>query len=123
MGSTPDTKYSWRLRRSRAAVVLQTLAPAERLAFVLHDMFAVPFDEIAPIVSRSAPTTRQLASRVRRRVHGAAPLPVGGAGAADGGGHHGIVTGHSRYAPGDRSGRVPVPAKITQCAETGRWGG
>ncbi len=53
-------------------VVLETLAPAERLAFVLHDMFAVPFDEIAPIVGRSPAATRQLASRARRRVQGAA---------------------------------------------------
>ena len=53
-------------------VVLDTLAPAERLAFVLHDMFAVPFDEIAPIVGRSAPAAKMLASRARRRVHGAA---------------------------------------------------
>jgi RNA polymerase sigma-70 factor (ECF subfamily) len=53
-------------------VVLDTLAPAERLAFVLHDMFAVPFDEIAPIVGRSPEATRQLASRARRRVQGAA---------------------------------------------------
>ncbi|MBV8982205.1 MAG: sigma-70 family RNA polymerase sigma factor [Acidimicrobiia bacterium] len=52
-------------------VVLDTLAPAERLAFVLHDMFAVPFDEIAPIVGRSPEATRQLASRARRRVQGA----------------------------------------------------
>ena len=52
-------------------VVLDTLAPAERLAFVLHDMFAVPFDEIAPIVGRSPATARQLASRARRRVRGA----------------------------------------------------
>src|ERR671933_201425 len=56
-------------------VVLETLAPAERLAFVLHDMFAVPFDEIAPIVERSPTATRQLASRARRRVQGAAPAP------------------------------------------------
>jgi RNA polymerase sigma-70 factor (ECF subfamily) len=49
-------------------VVLDTLPPAERLAFVLHDMFAVPFEEIAPIVERSAVATRQLASRARRRV-------------------------------------------------------
>ncbi|HEV2780556.1 MAG TPA: sigma-70 family RNA polymerase sigma factor [Actinophytocola sp.] len=56
-------------------VVLDTLAPAERLSFVLHDMFAVPFDEIAPIVGRSAAATRQLASRARRRVQGAAPDP------------------------------------------------
>jgi RNA polymerase sigma factor (sigma-70 family) len=52
-------------------VVLDTLAPAERLAFVLHDMFAVPFEEIAPIVARSPAATRQLASRARRRVRGA----------------------------------------------------
>jgi len=56
-------------------VVLETLTPAERLAFVLHDMFAVPFDEIAPIVERSPEATRQLASRARRRVRGAAPVP------------------------------------------------
>jgi RNA polymerase sigma factor (sigma-70 family) len=55
-------------------IVLETLPPAERLAFVLHDMFAMPFDEIAPIVDRSATATRQLASRARRRVH-AAPAP------------------------------------------------
>src|SRR3954454_20162 len=52
-------------------VVLETLTPAERLAFVLHDMFAVPFDEIAPMVGRSSTATRQLASRARRRVQGA----------------------------------------------------
>jgi RNA polymerase sigma-70 factor (ECF subfamily) len=51
-------------------VVLDTLSPAERLAFVLHDIFAVPFDEIAPIVERSPTATRQLASRARRRVRG-----------------------------------------------------
>jgi RNA polymerase sigma-70 factor (ECF subfamily) len=51
-------------------VVLETLAPAERLAFVLHDMFGVPFEEIAPIVGRSATAARQLASRARRRVQG-----------------------------------------------------
>lgn len=56
-------------------VVLDTLSPAERLAFVLHDMFDVPFDEIAPIVGRSATAVRQLASRARRRVQGAAPVP------------------------------------------------
>jgi ketosteroid isomerase-like protein len=55
--------------------VLETLAPAERLAFVLHDMFAVPFEEIAPIVGRSPAAARQLASRARRRVRGAAPVP------------------------------------------------
>jgi RNA polymerase sigma-70 factor (ECF subfamily) len=56
-------------------VVLETLTPAERLAFVLHDMFAVPFEEIAPIVERSPEATRQLASRARRRVRGTAPVP------------------------------------------------
>src|SRR5690242_18724863 len=52
-------------------VVLDTLTPAERLAFVLHDMFAVPFEEIAPIVERSPVATRKLASRARQRVQGA----------------------------------------------------
>jgi hypothetical protein len=54
-------------------VVLETLGPAERLAYVLHDMFAVPFDEIAPIVDRSPEAARQLASRARRRIRGATP--------------------------------------------------
>src|SRR5689334_8837394 len=54
-------------------VVLETLTPAERLAFVLHDMFAVPFDEIAPIVDRTPEAARQLASRARRRVRGVEP--------------------------------------------------
>ncbi|WP_063760718.1 sigma-70 family RNA polymerase sigma factor [Streptomyces aureocirculatus] len=56
-------------------VVLDTLGPAERLAFVLHDMFAVPFEDIAPIVERSPAATRQLASRARRRVRDTAPEP------------------------------------------------
>ena len=56
-------------------VVLETLTPPERLAFVLHDMFAVPFDEIAPIVDRSPEAARQLASRARRRVRGETPIP------------------------------------------------
>jgi RNA polymerase sigma factor (sigma-70 family) len=57
-------------------IVLDTLAPAERLAFVLHDMFALPFAEIAPLVGRSPAAARQLASRARRRVRGAAvPAP------------------------------------------------
>ncbi len=59
-------------------VVLDTLAPAERLAFVLHDLFDLPFDEIAPLVGRSPAATRQLASRARRRVRGAdVPAPDG----------------------------------------------
>ena len=56
-------------------VVLETLAPPERLAFVLHDMFAVPFDDIAPIVGRTPAATKQLASRARRRVQGAPARP------------------------------------------------
>ena len=56
-------------------VVLETLTPAERLAFVLHDIFAVPFDEIAPLVDRSAEATRQLASRARRRVRAEQTVP------------------------------------------------
>jgi RNA polymerase sigma-70 factor (ECF subfamily) len=56
-------------------VVLDRLTPAERLAFVLHDMFAVPFEEIAPIIGRSATAARQLASRARRRVRGGAAAP------------------------------------------------
>ena len=56
-------------------VVIDALSPPERVAFVLHDMFAVPFDEIAVLVDRSPEATRQLASRARRRVRGAAPPP------------------------------------------------
>jgi len=57
-------------------VVLETLSPAERIAFVLHDTFGVPFDEIAPIVERSPAAARQLASRARRRVRGTATAPA-----------------------------------------------
>src|SRR6058998_944858 len=56
-------------------VVLDTLAPAERLAFVLHDMFAVPFDEIGPIVGRSPNAAKQLASRARHKVQGKGAAP------------------------------------------------
>lgn len=56
-------------------VVLETLAPAERLAFVLHDLFAVPYDEIAPIIGRTPAAAHQLASRARRRVQGRTPAP------------------------------------------------
>jgi RNA polymerase sigma factor (sigma-70 family) len=63
-------------------VVLDRLTPAERVAFVLHDMFAVPFDEIAPIVDRTAPTTKKLASRARHRINGGDPEP-GAAPSAD----------------------------------------
>jgi RNA polymerase sigma factor (sigma-70 family) len=58
-------------------VVLDTLPPAERLAFVLHDVFAVPFDQIAPIVERTPEATRKLASRARRRIEQADPVPDG----------------------------------------------
>jgi len=57
-------------------VVLDTLDPRERLAFVLHDLFAVPFDEIAPVVEASSAAARQLASRARRRLRAASPQPV-----------------------------------------------
>jgi hypothetical protein len=56
-------------------VVLETLTPAERLAYVLHDMFSVPFEEIGAILERSPEAARQLASRARRRIRGAAPVP------------------------------------------------
>jgi RNA polymerase sigma-70 factor, ECF subfamily len=56
-------------------VVLETLSPAERLAFVLHDVFAVPFDEIAEVVGKTPGAARQLASRARRRIHDSAPSP------------------------------------------------
>ncbi|MGA7467888.1 MAG: sigma-70 family RNA polymerase sigma factor [Mycobacterium sp.] len=59
-------------------VILDTLPPAERLAFVLHDVFAVPFDQIAPVVERSPEATRKLASRARRRIQQAAPSPDAG---------------------------------------------
>jgi RNA polymerase sigma-70 factor (ECF subfamily) len=58
-------------------VVLDTLPPAERLAFVLHDVFTVPFDQIAPIVDRTPEATRKLASRARRRIEQADPVPDG----------------------------------------------
>ncbi|HEY9378824.1 MAG TPA: sigma-70 family RNA polymerase sigma factor [Jiangellaceae bacterium] len=57
--------------------VLETLTPAERVAFVLHDLFAVPFDEIAPVVGRSPAAARQLASRARRRMQGTKAAPDG----------------------------------------------
>jgi RNA polymerase sigma-70 factor (ECF subfamily) len=58
-------------------IVLETLTPTERLAFVLHDLFAMPFEEIGPIVGRTPTAARQLASRARRRVQGASPTPDG----------------------------------------------
>lgn len=61
---------------SALLIVLETLTPAERVSFVLHDIFAVPFDEIAPIVERSPEATRQIASRARRRIQGTEAAPV-----------------------------------------------
>jgi RNA polymerase sigma factor (sigma-70 family) len=77
-GESPDPEEESLLADSvglALLVVLETLDPAERLAFVLHDMFAVPFAEIAPIVERSPEATRQLASRARRRVRGTPTTP------------------------------------------------
>jgi RNA polymerase sigma-70 factor (ECF subfamily) len=74
VGGAPDPEQEALLADSvglALLVVLETLPPAERLAFVLHDLFGVPFDEIAPIVERSPTAARQLASRARRRVQGA----------------------------------------------------
>src|SRR5829696_8155253 len=85
-------------------VVLETLSPAERIAFVLHDTFGVPFDEIAPIVGRSPAASRQLASRARRRPRGAAR----GAGprrrAPGGSWRRGHVEGGPRRTRGGRAG-------------------
>ena len=74
--STPSTRRCWPTRSgSRCSSCSRRSTPAERLAFVLHDMFAVPFDEIAPIVDRTPAAARQLASRARRRVQRRAPAP------------------------------------------------
>jgi RNA polymerase sigma-70 factor (ECF subfamily) len=78
--AAPDAEHEALLADSvglALLVVLETLAPAERVAFVLHDMFDLPFDEIAPIVGRSPMAARQLASRARRRVQGASPRSTG----------------------------------------------
>jgi RNA polymerase sigma-70 factor (ECF subfamily) len=77
-GADPDPEHAALLADSvglALLVVLESLEPAERLAFVLHDMFGVPFDEIAPIVDRTAVATRQLASRARRRIRGTPTVP------------------------------------------------
>jgi RNA polymerase sigma-70 factor (ECF subfamily) len=76
-GSAPETELAIADAIGPALlVVLDMLAPAERVAFVLHDMFDLPFDEIAPILDRSPDAARQLASRARRRVRGAATPPA-----------------------------------------------
>jgi RNA polymerase sigma-70 factor (ECF subfamily) len=73
-GATPEEQIAMADSVGLAMLaVLETLGPAERVAFVLHDMFAVPFEEIAPVIGRSQDATRQLASRARRRVQGARP--------------------------------------------------
>lgn len=75
-GAAPDPEQEALLADSvglALLVVLDTLGPAERLAFVLHDLFAVPFDEVAPVIGKSPDAARQLASRARRRVQGQAP--------------------------------------------------
>jgi RNA polymerase sigma factor (sigma-70 family) len=77
--ATTDPEYETLLADSvglALLVVLDTLTPAERLAFVLHDMFDLPFDDIAPIVGRTAAAARKLASRARRRVQGTATIPA-----------------------------------------------
>jgi DNA-directed RNA polymerase specialized sigma24 family protein len=78
----PDADLDiWRARRATCGFggdhvgAAERLNPAERLAFVLHDMFAMPFEQIAPIVERSPEATRQLASRARRRVRSTAQVP------------------------------------------------
>ncbi len=76
-GSTPESEVAFADALGPALlVVLDMLAPQERVAFVLHDMFDLPFEEIAPIVERTPAAARQLASRARRRVHGAAAPPT-----------------------------------------------
>ena len=86
-------------------VVLETLAPAERLAFVLHDMFAVPFEEIAPIVGRTPAAARQLASRARRRVQHTATAEPGPS-----------PTGSEATAPAGRTSTGPAHAGRTATA-------
>ncbi|MFJ3706864.1 sigma-70 family RNA polymerase sigma factor [Streptomyces sp. NBC_01267] len=76
-GSTPEDEALLADSVSRALlVVLDTLAPAERIAFVLHDMFAVPFEEIAPVVGRTQGATKKLASRARLKVQGSPVVPA-----------------------------------------------
>jgi RNA polymerase sigma factor (sigma-70 family) len=101
-------------------VVLETLAPAERLAFVLHDMFAVPFDDIARIVDRTPETARQLASRARRRIRGAAPTPD-----ADLAAQHHVVTAFlaaSRAGDFDALMKVLDPEVVFRADSGGRPG-
>jgi RNA polymerase sigma factor (sigma-70 family) len=78
-GSAPDPEEQALLADSVShalLLVLETLEPAERIALVLHDMFAVPFDQIAPIVERTPATTKKLASRARHKLHGTPAVPA-----------------------------------------------
>jgi RNA polymerase sigma-70 factor (ECF subfamily) len=95
--------------------VLDSMAPAERLAFVMHDLFAVPYDEIAPIVRRSPSATRELALRARRRMQGT--------GAADGaeGGRWGADAPGVRPSASWASSAVPVTATRADGGATARW--
>jgi RNA polymerase sigma-70 factor (ECF subfamily) len=90
-------------------VVLDTLAPAERLAFVLHDIFSLPFDEIAPIVERSPAAARQLASRARRRVSAQVLAPGSLRPARPGRRHPG--TRHRLARTGRRGARIHLPRR------------
>ena len=94
--------------------MLDRLTPAERLAFVLHDMFAMPFEEIAPIVGRSAEATRQLASRARRRVRGGAerPTPISFGSARS------SMPSLRRYAPATSKACSPSSIRISWFART-----
>ena len=102
-------------------VVLETLSPPERLAFVLHDVFGVPFDEIAPIVERTPAATRQLASRARRRVQAEAPDPD-----ADLVGPAAASSTRSWRRPGPATSRgssgssIPTSSSTSTAADTGR---
>ena len=100
-------------------VVLDRLTPAERLAFVLHDMFAVPFEEIAPIVGRSAEAARQLASRARRRVRGGArrPTPISCGSARS------SMPFLRHYAAATSKACSPSSIRISWCARTWRPSG
>lgn len=99
-------------------VVLETLEPAERLAFVLHDMFAVPFDDIAPVVGRNPAATRQLASRARRRVKEPLPSPSG----TSSGSGRSLTPSSRRHATGTSRRSSPSSIPMSCCAPTrARW--
>ena len=97
-------------------VLLDTLTPAERLAFVLHDLFGVPFDQIAPIVERSPEATRQLASRARRRVRGSAFASSGPAVGPDG-----VDRVEPPVLPADRARQREVVEAFLAASREGRF--